>query len=47
VSDSVLRELYASETGTLPTQDNQPLDLVPDAQPEQSVLKSIPPPRVI
>lgn len=47
VSDSVLRELYASETGTLPTQDNQPLDLdLPDRN-EKPVLKIIPPPRVI
>jgi phosphonate transport system ATP-binding protein len=47
VSDSVLRELYASETGTLPTQDNQPLDIGPDATPERPVLRIIPPPRVI
>ncbi len=30
VTDSVLRDLYASETGTLPTQNNQPLDLGPN-----------------
>jgi len=47
VSDSVLRELYASETGTLPTQDNQPLDIGPAAPAEGPVLKFIPPPRVI
>jgi len=47
VSDSVLRELYASETGTLPTQDNQPLDIAPDALPAKPALKVIPPPRVI
>jgi phosphonate transport system ATP-binding protein len=47
VSDSVLRDLYASETGTLPTQDNQPLDIVPPAPSERPALKIIPPPRVI
>ena len=47
VSDSVLRELYASETGTLPTQDNQPLDIAPPGPSEKSMLKIIPPPRVI
>ena len=47
VSDSVLRDLYASETGTLPTQDNQPLDIGPAAPAEKPALKIIPPPRVI
>jgi len=47
VSDRVLRDLYASETGTLPTQDNQPLDIGPAAPSEKPVLKIIPPPRVI
>ena len=47
VSDSVLRDLYASETGTLPTQDNQPLDIGPAAPAERHALKIIPPPRVI
>lgn len=47
VSDSVLRDLYASETGTIPTQDNQPLDLGPAEPPEKPALKIIPPPRVI
>ncbi len=47
VSDSVLRDLYASETGTLPTQDNQPLDIGPVAPAERPALKIIPPPRVI
>jgi phosphonate transport system ATP-binding protein len=47
VSDSVLRDLYASETGTLPTQDNQPLAIGPAAPSEKPVLKIIPPPRVI
>jgi len=47
VSDSVLRDLYASETGTLPTQDNQPLDLGPVEPSEKPALKIIPPPRVI
>lgn len=47
VSDSVLRDLYASETGTLPTQDNQPLAIEPAAPAEKLALKIIPPPRVI
>ena len=47
VSDSVLRDLYASETGTLPTQDNQPLDLGPAEPIEKPGLRIIPPPRVI
>ena len=47
VSDSVLRDLYASETGTLPTQDNQPLDLAPAEPSEKPALKIIPPPRMI
>jgi phosphonate transport system ATP-binding protein len=47
VSDSVLRDLYASETGTLPTQDNQPLELGPLETSEKPALKIIPPPRVI
>jgi len=47
VSDSVLRDLYASETGTLPTQDNQPLDIGPAAPSAKPALKIIPPPRVI
>lgn len=46
VSDSVLRDLYASETGMLPTQDNQPLDLGPVEPSEKPALKIIPP-RVI
>ena len=47
VSDSVLRDLYASETGTLPTQDNQPLELGTTEPSEKPALKIIPPPRVI
>jgi phosphonate transport system ATP-binding protein len=47
VSDSVLRELYASETGTLPTQDNQPLDVGVAVQTEAPAARIIPPPRVI
>lgn len=47
VSDKVLRELYASETGTLPTQDNRPLDMAPPDTCAKPVLKIIPPPRVI
>lgn len=44
VTDSVLHALYASETGTLPTQDNQPMHMPPAAEPG---LKIVPPPRVI
>ena len=47
VSDSVLRDLYASETGTLPTQDNQPLEIVATDASEKFSLKAIPPPRII
>jgi phosphonate transport system ATP-binding protein len=47
VSDSVLRDLYASETGTLPTQDNRPLDLGPTLPVEKPGLRIVPPPRVI
>lgn len=47
VSDSVLRDLYASETGTLPTQDNQPLDIEPVVNTERPEPKIIPPPCVI
>ena len=47
VSDGVLGDLYASETGTVPTQDNQPLDLGPPDPSEKPALKIIPPPRVI
>ena len=48
-SDRVLRELYASETGFLPTQDNQPmagLRARTSAAAERG-LKVIVPPRVI
>ena len=44
VSDGVLRELYSSETGTLPTQDNQPFDMLPAAV---DGLKAVAPPRII
>lgn len=47
VSDSVLRDLYASETGTLPTQDNQPLDIAPAVTADRPESKFIPPPCVI
>jgi len=47
VSDGVLRDLYASETGTLPTQDNQPFHLVAADEPDTSRLKVVAPPRVI
>lgn len=43
VSDSVLRDLYASETGTLPTQDNQPFDVAPATDR----LRVVAPPRII
>ena len=45
VTESVLRDLYASETGTLPTQDNQPLSAFAGAG--QRGLKAVAPPRVI
>ncbi len=44
VTDGVLHDLYASETGTLPTQDNQPMHMPPAPEPG---LKIVPPPRVI
>jgi phosphonate transport system ATP-binding protein len=47
VSDAVLRELYASETGTLPTQDNQPLAIAPLESSDKPGLKVVPPPRII
>lgn len=47
VSDAVLRELYASETGTLPTQDNQPLEMAPPESSDKPGLKVVPPPRII
>ena len=47
VSDGVLRDLYASETGTLPTQDNQPFHLVAADEPDTRRLKVVAPPRVI
>ena len=47
VSDAVLRDLYASETGTLPTQDNQPFDLGTGEPQAGSGLRVVPPPRVI
>ena len=47
VSDTVLRELYASETGTLPTQDNQPLGVLPATAAADHGLKVVAPPRLI
>lgn len=44
VTDSILHALYASETGTLPTQDNQPMQMPP--APELA-LRIVLPPRVI
>lgn len=47
VSDAVLRELYSSETGTLPTQDNQPMNGLPAEGAAVNSLKVVAPPRVI
>jgi phosphonate transport system ATP-binding protein len=52
VSESVLRDLYASETGVLPSQDNQPFNpLFDERAPADTVgsggLKPVAPPRVI
>ena len=47
VSDAVLRDLYASETGTLPTQDNQPFHPAAAEPPDSAKLKIVAPPRVI
>jgi phosphonate transport system ATP-binding protein len=52
VSESVLRDLYASETGVLPSQDNQPFNpLFDERAPADAVgsggLKPVAPPRVI
>ncbi len=47
VSDGVLRDLYASETGTLPTQDNQPFHPTPADVHDASQFKVVAPPRVI
>lgn len=44
ITDAMLRALYASETGYLPTQDNQPLDLAPEAVPARRVVR---PPRLV
>ena len=47
VSDGVLRDLYASETGMLPTQDNQPFASASDDSADGGGLKIVAPPRVI
>lgn len=47
VSDRVLRELYASETGILPTQNNQPMAALPGAEAASRNLRVVVPPRVI
>lgn len=52
VSDGVLRDLYASETGVLPSQDNQPFnqpfaERAPADDPGSGGLKLVAPPRVI
>lgn len=47
VSDGVLRDLYASETSTLPTQDNQPFHTAATDAPDSGRLKVVVPARVI
>lgn len=47
VSESVLRDLYASETGVLPSQDNQPFNPRFGAQPADGTRQPVVPPRVI
>ena len=47
VTDRVLRDLYSSETGTLPTQDNRPLNVLPAEVAIGDGLKLVAPPRVI
>ena len=52
VSEAVLRELYASETGVLPSQDNQPFipssgAQLPDEAAGGGARKPVAPPRVI
>lgn len=47
VSERVLRELYASETGVLPSQDNQPFHPRFEAQPADGARQPVAPPRVI
>ncbi|MGP1678677.1 MAG: phosphonate ABC transporter ATP-binding protein [Burkholderiales bacterium] len=52
VSEGVLRELYASETGVLPSQDNQPFNSPFEAHPADDpagggTRKAVAPPRVI
>ncbi len=49
VSEAVLRDLYASETGVLPAQDNQPFSrsaALPGADADRAALKLVAPPRV-
>ena len=50
VSEAVLHELYASETGVLPAQDNQPFhtpDAGPPADSDRASLKLVTPARVV
>lgn len=47
VGDRVLRDLYAAETGVLPTQDNQPMSPLPAKEAARRNLKVVAPPRVI
>lgn len=44
ITDAMLHALYSSETGYLPTQDNQPLDLAPEAIPARGIVR---PPRLV
>ena len=47
VTERVLRDLYASETGVLPTQDNQPLTDLPATARRELKLANCAPPRLI
>ena len=46
VSEAVLRDLYASETGVLPVQDNQPFSSAGRVPMRRAALKLVAPPRV-
>jgi phosphonate transport system ATP-binding protein len=43
ITDAMLRDLYASETGYLPTQDNRPLEI----EPRAGGVRRIVPPRLV
>ena len=47
VTERVLRDLYRSETGVLPTQDNQPLTDLPATARRELKLANCAPPRLI